>query len=206
MSSEQTSAARVTEIVELLRPERPRRLPESLTAAAMDGDLDRMQLFLDTGADIEQRSFFASPLAAACSHGQLESVRWLIAHGAVLDPPAARFSPIDSALGKMNCGVAAMLLDAGLPIEKAAWGVVAAASLGRLDVMLWLLGRGVELDCTYPRLGVLRKRALATAEKEGKAEIARFLRGDLDPGPPPLEPPMPRARSDRPRAAPEDQP
>jgi hypothetical protein len=61
MSSNNTSAARVTEIVELLRPDRPRKLPESLTAAAMDGDLERMQLFLDQGADIEQRSFFASP-------------------------------------------------------------------------------------------------------------------------------------------------
>ena len=67
MSNDKKSAARVTEIVELMRPERPRKLPESLTAAAMDGDLERMQLFLDQGADIEQRSFFASPLGAACS-------------------------------------------------------------------------------------------------------------------------------------------
>ena len=198
MSKDNTSAARVTEIVELLRPERPRKLPESLTAAAMDGDLERMQLFLDQGADIEQRSFFASPLGAACSRGRVESVRWLIAHGAVLDPPDAQTSPIQSALGKMNCEVAAVLLDAGLGIENAAWGVIAGASVGRLDVILWLLGRGVELDRSYPRLGVLRERALATAEKEGKADIARFLRGEVDPGPSPSSPPMPRMRQDRP--------
>jgi hypothetical protein len=71
------SAARLTEIVTLLRPERPRKLPESLTAAAMSGDLERMQLFLDQGANIEERSFFASPLGAACSVSQVESVRWL---------------------------------------------------------------------------------------------------------------------------------
>ena len=206
MSSDKRSAARVTEIVELLRPERPRKLPESLTAAAMDGDLERMQLFLDQGADIEQRSFFASPLGAACSRGQLESVRWLIAHGALLDPSDAQTSPIESALGKMNCEVAALLLDAGLPIEKAAWGVIAGASVGRLDVILWLLGRGVELDRSYPRLGVLRERALATAVKEGKGDIARFLRGEVDPGPSPSAPPRPSVRQDRPLAAAIDRP
>ena len=206
MSSDKRSAARVTEIVELLRPERPTKLPESLTAAAMDGDLERMQLFLDQGADIEQRSFFASPLGAACSRGQLESVRWLIAHGALLDPSDAQTSPIESALGKMNCEVAALLLDAGLPIEKAAWGVIAGASVGRLDVILWLLGRGVELDRSYPRLGVLRERALATAVKEGKGDIARFLRGEVDPGPSPSAPPRPRVRQDRPLAAAIDRP
>jgi len=205
MSSEQSKAERVTEIVELLRPERPRKLPESLTAAAMDGDLERMQLFLDQGANLEASSFFASPLGAACSRGQLESVRWLIAHGAVLDPPGAQISPIESALGKMNCEIAALLLDAGLPIENAAWGVIAAAMVGRLDVLRWLLSRGVELDRTHPRLGVLRERALATAQKEGKVEIVRFLRGELDPGPPPVAPPpAPVLRQERPRAAPAD--
>jgi hypothetical protein len=205
MSSETTSAGRVTEIVALLRPERPRKLPESLTAAAIDGDLESMQLFLDRGANIEARSSYASPLGAACSHGQLESARWLIAHGAVLDPPGAHISPIQSALGKMNCEVAAVLLDAGLPIEHAAWGVIAAASVGRLDVLRWLLGRGVELDRSYPRLGVLRERALATAAQEGKVDIARFLRGEIDPGPPPAAPPPASALSpERPRAAPAD--
>lgn len=206
MSIVQNAAARVTEIVELLRPERPRKLPESLTAAAMDGDLERMQLFLDRGADIEQRSFFPSPLGAACTCGQLEAVRWLVAHGALLDPPSGQISPIQAALGMLNCEVAAVLLDAGLPVENAAWGVIAAAGSGRMDVLLWLLGRGVELDRSYPRFGDLRKRALAVAEKEGRSEVARFLRGELNPGPPPPTPPPAPARQNRPLAAPGDRP
>jgi hypothetical protein len=66
---------RVTEIVVLLRPSPPRKLPESLTGAASIGDIARVQLFLDRGANIEERAFFASPLAAACSVGQLDAVR-----------------------------------------------------------------------------------------------------------------------------------
>jgi ankyrin repeat protein len=163
------------------------------------------QFFLDRGANIEQASMFASPLGAACSRGKLESIRWLIAHGAILDPPGAQITPVQSALGKMNCEAAALLLDAGLPVEKAAWGVIAGASLGRLDVIQWLLGRGVQLDRSYPGLGVLRDKALATAEKEGKKEIARFLRGELDPGPPPAQPPPSSPLfKEKPRAAPED--
>lgn len=206
MPKANSPAARVTEIVELLRPERPRKLPGSLTAAAMDGDLERMQLFLDRGADIEQRSFHASPLAAACTCGQLEAVRWLIAHGAQLDPPGAQISPIQAALGLMNCEIAAVLLDAGLPVENASWGVVSAASTGRMDVLLWLLSRGVELDRTYPRLGDLRKRALAAAEKTGQEEVIRFLSNDLDPGPPPPAPPPARVRPSRPLAETGDRP
>jgi hypothetical protein len=37
----ETAAGRVTEIISLLRPERPRRLPESLAAAAADDDIER---------------------------------------------------------------------------------------------------------------------------------------------------------------------
>jgi hypothetical protein len=137
----------------------------------------------------------------------LESARWLIAHGAALDPPLSggQISPIESALGKMNCEIAALLLDAGLPVEKAAWGAVAAAMVGRLDVLRWLMGKGVDLDRVYPRLGILRERALAAAQKEGKEEIARFLRGEFDPGPLPATPPAPSVfRQEKPRAALED--
>jgi ankyrin repeat protein len=206
MASSKEAASRLTEIIDLLRPERPRKWPESLTAAAMDGDLERMQLFLDQGADIEQRSMFCSPLGAACSRGQLESVRWLIAHGAQLDPPDAQTSPIDSALGKVNCEIAAALLDAGLNVDRAAWGVIAGASLGRLDMIQWVIARGVELDRTYPRLGVLRERALTAAEKEKKTDVVAFLRGELDPGPAPSAPPMPRVQPNRSIAAASERP
>ena len=205
MSIATKSAERASEIVALLRPEKPRKVPESLTAAAIAGDLERLQLFVDRGGNIEERSAgYASPLAAACAVGELESVRWLIAHGAVLDPPGAIISPIQSALGKANCEAAALLFDAGLPVEHGAWGVLAAVSLGRLDMLRWLLGRGIELDRSYPGIGVLRERAVRNARKNAAGEIVGFLTGELDPGPPPVTPPLtPPYRKVPPRAAPE---
>lgn len=199
-------AERVTEIVSLLRPERPRRLPSSLAAAAGDGDLERMQLFLDRGVNIEERNAWQStPLGAACAHGQKDAVRWLIAHGASIDLPDDTNSPVTLALGKANCEIAALLLDSGLPIERAAWGAIAAAALGRLDVLRWLVGRGLDLDRSYPRLGLLRERAMRNAKKDAGQDVVRFLKGELDPGPAPADAPatVPLGRQ-RPRAAPED--
>ena len=177
---------RLTDIVSLLRPERPGKLPESLTAAAAAGDIDRMQLFIDCGANIEELFVGrASPLAAACGTGELEAVRWLIARGAQLDPPGAAINPMQAALGRGDCAVAEALLDAGLPVDHLAWGAIAAASLGRLDMLRWLLGRGLDLDRSYPKLGVLRARALASVRKDADADIARVLKGGISCARPP---------------------
>jgi ankyrin repeat protein len=202
MPGDSAAAGRLTEIISLLRPERPRRLPASLSAAAAEGNVPAMQLFLDRGADIEHRAA-AQPtaLGVACAHGQAEAVRWLIERGARVDFPDDPQSPIDNALSKCNCGVAALLLDAGVPIERAAGGAIAAAMLGRLDVLHWLVGRGLDLDRSYPRLGVLRERALRTARKDARDLIA-FLEGKVDPGVPPAHPPASASPlRDRPRAA-----
>jgi hypothetical protein len=202
-SADLASAERVTEIVSLLRPEHPRRFPASLAAAAAEGDLERMQLFLERDANIEERNLWQStPLGAACAHAQTEAVRWLIAHGAQIDLPDDTRSPITHALSKANCEIAALLLDAGLPIERAAWGAIAAAALGRLDMLHWLVGRGLDLERSYPRLGVLRERALRNAKKDGGEDVVRFLKGELDPGPPPARPPATAPfRREHPRAA-----
>lgn len=208
MSGDVASAERVTELVSLLRPGRPRRFPASLAAAAAEGDLEGMQLFLERGTGIEERNTWEStPLTAACAHGQAEAVRWLISHGARIDLPDETHNPITSALSKANCEIAALLLDAGLPIERAAWGAIAASGLGRLDMLHWLVGRGLDLDRSYPRLGVLRERALRDVKKDGGEDVGRFLKGELDPGPPPAIPPAtPPFRRERPRAAPDERP
>lgn len=190
MPSSSQPALRVSEILLRLRRSRSGKLPETLTAAATEGDLDVMELFLQRGANLEERAVgFISPLTAACSAGQLDSIRWLIAHGAALQPLGAPGSPIEAALGKGDCTAAALLLDAGLPIQEAALGVVYASILGHLPMLQWLVARGLDLDASYPRLGVLRAHALQAAVKNGKTEIAAYLRGELQPGPPPSEPP-----------------
>jgi hypothetical protein len=93
MVSSSQPALRLCEILLRLRCSRSGKLPESLTAAATQGDLRALELFLQRGASLEERSAgFVSPLAAACSVGQLDAIRWLIARGAALQPPGA-FDP-----------------------------------------------------------------------------------------------------------------
>jgi hypothetical protein len=180
---------RAADIVRLLR--RPSgRLPESLSAAAAAGDLASMERFIAQGADLEARSVgAASPLTAATSAGELEAMRWLIARGAKLDPPDAVISPIQSALGKGDCAAAAVLLEAGLPLDHAAWGIIAAALVEDLAMLRWLLACGIDLDAAYPRLGVLRERALRDAMKASKARAVAFLLVGGDGEPAPTTPP-----------------
>jgi hypothetical protein len=54
---------------------------------------------------------------------------------------------------------------------------------------------------------VLRERALRHARKDGGQDVARFLNGELDPGPFPAGPPATAPpRQERPRADPDDRP
>lgn len=100
----------------------------------------------------------------------------------------------------------AAIQETGLPIERAAWGVVAAASLGRLDMLRWLLARGLDLDRAYPGVGVLRERAIHNARKDGSEELLRFLRGEvqLEPASTVPPPPPPPARNEHAHAADEE--
>lgn len=176
-----TAAVRVTEIVSLLRPERSRKWPEWLGAAAGEGNLAAMQLFLERGADLEQRgAFTGTPLCSAVSASQYQAVRWLVGHGARLEPEGVPASPMRLALSKADCPMVALLLELGAPLESAAWGAIAAASMGRLDMLRWLLGLGLQLDRAYPGVGELRARCLHNARKEGgDPQLLPFLRGEI---------------------------
>lgn len=198
------AAARVTEIVSLLRPERSRKLPEWLGAAAAIGDIDCMQLFVDRGADLERRGYAsATPLGNAVSAGQHDAVRWLLAKGARLESTDPAVSPMRLALAKADCPMVAVLLACGATIESTAWGAIAAATLGRLDMLLWLLGLGLQLDRSYPGVGHLRTRCLHNARKDGgDARLLPFLRGEIELAPIDEVPPAPAGRPARlPRAA-----
>src|SRR5262249_15890167 len=73
------------------------RLPQSLTAAAMDGNLEAIRQFLEGGADINEKSVgYASPLAAAARDGQLDAINLLLERGA--DPHRQSLLPSFSAL------------------------------------------------------------------------------------------------------------
>ncbi len=129
MAAKLAGAERVTEIIALLQPEPPRKWPESLTAAATAGDVERMLLFLDRGSRLEERSAgFASPLVAACAAGQADAVRLLISRGAVLDPPGAPISPAQDCRGQPR-----LKAPGGLKLVDCARGPFAAEVRGLLE-------------------------------------------------------------------------
>jgi hypothetical protein len=117
------SRKRLTRLLSALRPGEPgsRSLPETLTGAAAQGDLDLMQAFLKAGADPGERTpGFASPLVAACAAGQLEAVRFLIERGALLRPPDAVVTPVQAAVMNGHVEMVRVLLEAGATVEEAA--------------------------------------------------------------------------------------
>jgi hypothetical protein len=191
LSMATSAAVRVTDIVSLLRTPRPRKWPEWLGAAASIGQLAAMQLFVDRGADLEQRgAFVGTPLCCAVSAGQYDAVRWLAARGAKLDPEGVAASPMRLALSKADCPMVALLLELGAPLPSAAWGAIVAAKLARLDMLRWLIGLGIDLDQSYPDVGHLRTRCLHNVRKQpGDEQISAYLRGEIDL-PPLTEPPL----------------
>ena len=89
MTPPSSAAARLTEIVSLLRPERSRKWPEWLGAAAGEGNLAAMQLVLDRGADLEQRALGGmTPLQLAVATRDPEMTRVRLDRGARLAAPA----------------------------------------------------------------------------------------------------------------------
>jgi ankyrin repeat protein len=94
-------------------------LPQTLTDAAVRGDIEAAKMFLDVGEDIQQRTIgFASPLHAACSYGQLEMAKWLHARGAKLVAQDEMFSCVHFAAAKGYVDVVEWAAGAGLPEPK----------------------------------------------------------------------------------------
>ncbi len=119
--------------------------PVSLTEAAMRGDLEAVRAFLDGGAVIEQRTVgFASPLAAAASHGHLEVVELLVARGANLDPEASAFPLLAFPIANRKLDVVDRLLKAGAPVARYRSHFRLAAKNGLWDVVDAMLGGGAD--------------------------------------------------------------
>ena len=75
-----------TKAVVLQKNLRKRWRQEALNAAAEEGDLHRVELLIETGADVNGTDFdtlsFNSPLKCAAAYGQKETVEFLIKKGA----------------------------------------------------------------------------------------------------------------------------
>jgi ankyrin repeat protein len=177
-----TSADGSSELGDLLHrlrlPESRRRAPpQSLTAAAADGDLDAVGAFLDAGANVEERSIgFASPLQAAAGAGRLAAVSLLLARGA--DPrekPDTVYSPLAAAAMHGHSEVVRRLTEAIGDLSGETKAAAHAAMRGRLDTLEFLLERGAPL-------GEHAGHVLRVAARAGRfACVKRLLAEGIDP-------------------------
>ena len=184
MSSNRADGGRVKErVLGLLAAARAsvpaaRTLPESLTAAAAAGHLPLMRLFLEKGANVDERSVgFTSPLCAACASGQVEAVRLLLELGANMQPAGASVPPVRAAIFNGHAKVVRVLLKAGLPADQAAENLPAACAAGRFEVVKAFLDAGVKLE-NVVRGQPLRQACIESATKAGAKKLAAYLRGD----------------------------
>ncbi len=109
------------ELWSLLRDLRPssleksqRQPPATLTAAALRGNLELVRLFLERGADVNEKTRgFVSPLTAAARSGHLDVVDFLLAHGAEVRPENAAVTPLEAAVYGEHDRIVLRLLEAG---------------------------------------------------------------------------------------------
>ncbi|KAJ6661467.1 hypothetical protein lerEdw1_014376 [Lerista edwardsae] len=139
-----------------------------LHRACIEGDLRRVQFFVEQGHPLNPRDYCGwTPLHEACNHGHLEIVRLLLDRGAAIDDPGGPgcegITPLHDAL---NCGhfdVAELL------VERGASGL---DPLGTLQAWVQLYGRDLDHDT--------RRRCRAM---EGLLRKAMAGRGPRPPGP-----------------------
>lgn len=172
-------AAEVAALLHDLRPTAAARQPppSSLTAAAIEGDVDLVCAFLDTGSDVDERSIgFASPLQAAAGRGRLDVVEVLLARGA--DPREkadAVYSPLSSAAMHGHLAVVLRLMDAIGDLSGESKAVMQAAAHGDAGCLDVLLERGASL-------GEHAGHVLRLAARRGHfACVKRLLAAGVDP-------------------------
>ncbi|KAL0435653.1 UNVERIFIED_CONTAM: Serine/threonine-protein phosphatase 5 [Sesamum radiatum] len=118
----------------------------SLHYAAETGNKELMQLLLLKGADIEAKSVYGTPLQCAASSGSLESVRFLLGHGAKPNSVSQlSFSPLMWALSCHSSECLELLLKAGADPNLSSCGkspLAYAAMEGEAELLRSLLGAG----------------------------------------------------------------
>uniref|UniRef100_A0A674I2U4 Tonsoku-like protein n=1 Tax=Terrapene triunguis TaxID=2587831 RepID=A0A674I2U4_9SAUR len=140
-----------------------------LHRACIDGNLRRVQIFLEQGHPLNPRDYCGwTPLHEACNHGHLEIVRLLLERGASIDDPGGPgcegITPLHDAL---NCGhfeVAELLLQRGASaVLRNAKGL---SPLGTLQEWVRMYGKDLDQETrqrcrAMERLGVSEGAALS---------------------------------------------
>lgn len=142
--------------------------PETLTAAASEGNGAAVEAFLAAGSNLEERSAgFASPLQAAVNSGRAEVVELLLAQGAAVDlKPGTLYSPLSAAATWGDTVLFRRLIAIVRDTSAERAALLTLASHGQLEELRLLLDKGAVKDARH---------AIAAAAKHGHFELVKHL-------------------------------
>ena len=181
-----------SDIVKLLQDKAAENvLNDKLVVVAAEGDVDKVQLLLDAGANIEARNSVTSrPLIVAVAAGKIDILKLLLDHGANLEArDADGNTPLATAVAKNKLDIAKLLLDRGANVDSrdknGSTVLSKAVSISSLDAVKLLLDHGAN-----PEIKDNGGRApLYYAALNGNLDIAKLLKlgrsgqGTEQPGP-----------------------
>ncbi|MEW6351666.1 MAG: ankyrin repeat domain-containing protein [Thermodesulfobacteriota bacterium] len=169
------AAADRADVVKLLKS---RGAQSDLWIAALTGDTQELQRFIDAGADVNARDGQGwTPLMNAAQKGHVEAVKLLLDKGA---NPAAercgRSAAVEAVVSGGSPEIVALLVDRGLGVVPNSgtqqWPLLASAcKWGRVEAVKLLLAKGAEVNQRGPG----GTSPLMVACSEGQTEAAKVL-------------------------------
>ena len=167
------------EIVKLLQDKTAENvLNDKLIGVAAEGDVNKMQLLLDAGANAEARNSVTSrPLIVAANAGKIEVLKLLLDHGANLEArDTDGNTPLVTAIANNKLDIAKLLLDRGANVDardnNGGTALAKAVAQTNLDAVKLLMYRGAN-----PEIKDSGGRApLYYAALNGNLDIAKLLK------------------------------
>ena len=153
---------------------------EKLKDAIKDNDINRVQQFIDVGADINyshKSDYGITPLWLACVHGHLEVARLLIEKGADKDKAEMDgMTPLFAACDEGHLEIVRLLIEKGADLDKAnnegVTPLLIATVNGHLEIVRLLVEAGADKNKAEEEEGMT---PLDIAKKEGHTDIIEYL-------------------------------